>query len=78
MGLFVRNPAVQALAEQVAARLGVTKTEAIRRALQHELDRAAPSLVERGRDYVRALHRSARTDQGQPADKAWIDGLYGE
>lgn len=80
MGLFVKSDDVRDLAEAVAARLGVSKTEAIRRALRHELARAeaAPSLVERGREFVEALHRSARHDLGQPADKAFIDSLYGQ
>lgn len=80
MGLYVKNDEVRALAEQVAAALRLSKTEAIRRALQHELERAQarPSLVERGGEFVRMLHRSARPDNGKPADKAFIDGLYGD
>lgn len=80
MGLYVKSDDVRALAEEVAQRLGVTKTEAIRRALRHELARtdAAPSLVERGAQFVAELHRSARRELGQPADKAFIDSLYGE
>ena len=80
MGLFVKSDDVRDLAEAVAARLGVSKTEAIRRALRHELARAeaTPSLVDSGRKFVAALHRSARRDLGQPVDKPFIDSLYGE
>ncbi len=66
----------------MAAALCVNKTEAIRRALTRELERArcsaAPSLVEHGMDLVRKLHETARPDRAAPADKAFIDSLYGD
>jgi antitoxin VapB len=80
MALYVKNDEVNQLAGEVAAALRVTKTEAIRLALVHELERvqAVPSLVERAEAFVEALHRKAHADRGAPADKAFIDSLYGE
>lgn len=84
MATYIKNEEVSVLAERVAALLRVNKTEAIRQALLHELERARPdpsprmSLVERGMDFVRKLHQSARPDLGRPADNAFIDSLYGD
>ncbi|MGR3803752.1 type II toxin-antitoxin system VapB family antitoxin [Marinibacterium profundimaris] len=78
MPLYVKDPAVSDLAQRLARLRGLSKTEAVRLALEHELERAeaAPDLVDRGTAFVRALH--ARTDRakGQPVDKAFIDSLY--
>jgi antitoxin VapB len=80
MAIYVKSKEVSDLAEQVAAALCVNKTEAIRRALTHELERArdsaTPSLVERGLDLVRKLHETARPAHAASADKAFIDRLY--
>lgn len=77
MGLYVKSEEVRQLAEQVAAALRVTKTEAIRRALTHELDRvnAAPHLSEQVDELIRSLH-AKRGANPMPADKAFIDSLY--
>jgi antitoxin VapB len=37
-----------------------------------------PSLVERGIAFVRALHASSAPTKAQAAERAFIDGLYGE
>jgi antitoxin VapB len=52
----------------------------VRQALQHELERVegVPSLVEQGVDFVRALRARSQPSNGRPADKDFIDGLYGE
>lgn len=80
MPLYVKDAEVSALADRLARLRQMTKTEALRQALLHELERAeaAPDLVDRGLSFVKALH--ARTDRakGQPADKDFIDSLYGE
>ncbi len=77
MGLYVKSDEVRALAEQVASALRVTKTEAIRRALAHELERvnAAPTLADQVADLVQALH-AKRGPNPQAIDKAYIDSLY--
>ena len=78
MPLFVKDPEVDRLAERLVAIRKVSKTEVVRQALLHELERerAIPSLVEQGVDFCRALR--ARGDQAKalPADKDFIDSLY--
>jgi antitoxin VapB len=78
MALYVKDVEVDRLAVKLAALRRSTKTEAVREALLHELERAegVPSLVERGVAFVNALRERAEPAQGQPADKAFIDGLY--
>jgi antitoxin VapB len=76
--LFVKDPEVDRLAERLVAVRKVSKTEAVRQALLHELERegAIPSLVEKGVDFCRALRARANALGGKPADKAFIDSLY--
>lgn len=79
MALFVKDQEVDQMAARLAAFHHISKTEAVRRALQHELDRVSdrPGLVEKGLAFVRALHAGAGLARGV-ADKAFIDSLYGE
>lgn len=80
MSLYVKDPEVNRLAQRLAALQQVSKTEAIRRALRHELEREdkTPSLVEQGLAFARSLRAKAGPKAGLPADKAFIDDLYGE
>ena len=59
MALNIKNPEVEALASQVAATTGETKTEAIRRALEERRQRLAfhQPATERGSDLRRFLER---------------------
>lgn len=77
MPLYVKDIEVDRLASRVAALHRISKTEAVRRALLHELEREGEetSLVERGMAFARALRASA-PGKGEPADKAFIDSLY--
>ena len=61
MPLYVKDPQVDALATQLMALLGTSKTDAVRRALQNEIARQTnrPDLVARTADFVRALHERA-------------------
>ena len=79
MALFVKDPDVDRLANRLVAIKKVSKTEVVRQALMHELERegALPSLVDLGVDFCRALRARANPAGGMPADKAFIDGLYG-
>jgi antitoxin VapB len=79
MALFVKDMEVDRMAARLAALNHVTKTEAVRRALRHELERHAdqPDLVDRGLAFTRALRERAGKDRGV-ADKRFIDELYGE
>jgi antitoxin VapB len=78
MPLNIRNEAVNRLAEKLAARKGVNKTDAVKTALENELrrlDEAVP-LRERLRPLQdRVLSRPAT---GLEADKAFYDELSGD
>ncbi len=78
MALYVKNAEVDALAERLATRRGVTKTEAVRRALQNELDRERydPDLVKAGLSFCRNLLRRAPSFRAEAANKEFIDSLY--
>lgn len=78
MALFVKDPEVDKLADRLVAIRKVSKTEVVRQALIHELERerAIPSLVEQGVDFCRALRARANPANTLPADKAFIDSLY--
>jgi len=80
MALFVKDPEVDKLAEQLVAIRKVSKTEVVRQALLHELERerAIPTLVERGVDFCRALRSRGNPERAKKVDKAFIDGLYGD
>ena len=58
MALNIKNPAVERLASDLARRLGVSKSEAVRRALEAQLERVAePSQEERTAQFVAFLER---------------------
>jgi antitoxin VapB len=79
LALYVKDAEVDRLAVRLATLRGSSKTEAVREALLHALERAegVPSLVEQGVAFVRALRERAQPTQGHAADKDFIDGLYG-
>jgi antitoxin VapB len=77
MPLNIRSEIVNQLAERLAARRQVSKTDAVRIALQNErrrLDEAVPL-----RDRVRPLQQRvlSRPATGLEADKAFYDELSG-
>ncbi len=78
MALFVKDREVDRLVERLATLRRTTKTEVVRQALIHELERVegVPSLVEQGVAFAKALRSRSQIAMGQPADKAFIDGLY--
>ena len=78
MPLNIRSEIVNQLAERLAARRQVNKTDAVRIALQNELrrlDEAVPL-----RDRVRLLQERVlrRPATGMEADKAFYDELSGQ
>jgi antitoxin VapB len=77
MSLYVKDNEVNRMAERLAMLQKVSKTEAIRRALRHELEREQqmPSLVKGGLACARS---KAGPDARRVADKKFIDSLYGE
>lgn len=78
MALYVKDPEVDQMAERLSRIGGITKTEAVKRALRHELEKVEePSaFVERGMAFTRALIARGNPEAGQPVDKAWVDSLY--
>ncbi|MGE8127349.1 type II toxin-antitoxin system VapB family antitoxin [Methylobacterium sp. NPDC080182] len=77
MPLNIRSEVVNQLAEKLASRAGVSKTEAVRIALQNELDRREESLtefLEKIRPIQEALAAYPKT--GRKADKTFYDSLY--
>ena len=80
MALYVKDIEVDRLAERLATLRRASKTEVVREALRRELGRleAAPSMVEQGVAFVRALRARAQPGGGLPVDKDFIDSLYGE
>lgn len=76
MPLYVKDPQVDALADELMALKGSTKTEAVRQALRNEIARtkSQADLVEQSLAFTRRLR--AKAGIGQPVDKAFIDSLY--
>jgi antitoxin VapB len=78
MPLNVRSEEVNQLAEKLAARKKINKTEAVRLALENELRRLDEALPLRER--LRPLQKRilARPATGLEADKAFYDDLSGD
>jgi antitoxin VapB len=77
MPLNIRSEAVNRLAERLAARNRTSKTEAVRTALENELQRLDKAIPLRER--LRALQERVllRPPTGLEADKAFYDELSG-
>ena len=80
MPLSIKNPDIVRLVERLVTLQRINKTEVVRQALLHDLERleGAPSLVERGVAFGRALRTQAASKEKLPADKAFMDELYGQ
>lgn len=80
MALYVKDNEVDRLAKRLSALRNVSKTEVIRQALANELEKeeARPSLVEIGVAFCRSLRARGDAARATPADKAFIDSLYGD
>jgi antitoxin VapB len=78
MPLYVKDLDVSRMAERLASLRRVTKTQAVRQALQNEIDRelGKPSLIEKAAAFVEALKARSRSVRPDAADKAFIDTLY--
>jgi antitoxin VapB len=78
MPLNVRSEEVNQLAEKLAARKKINKTEAVKLALENELRRLDEALPLRER--LRPLQKRilARPATGLEADKAFYDDLSGD
>ena len=79
MPLNIRSEEVNQLAEKLASRAGVSKTEAVRIALRNELDRQnaeREAFLERVKEIQNRLASYPST--GLKADKAFYDSLNDE
>ncbi|GFZ85100.1 hypothetical protein GCM10011497_12710 [Elstera cyanobacteriorum] len=83
MPLSVTDAEVERLTEELASRPGISKTEVIRKAFQHETARETTAQQEQHSDYVervlafaRALRAEGDPENGLPITKEWRDSLY--
>lgn len=78
MPLYIKDDATAALVAQLASQRGVTKQEAVRQAVQAELQRIADAIPLRHRIAAWRKEHVLPPPTGQIADKAFFDGLSGE
>ncbi len=78
MPLNIRSDEVNGLAEALAARKHVNKTEAVKQALENELRRLDQALPLRERLRPLQVRVMGRPSTGLDADKAFYDDLSGE
>lgn len=77
MALYVKDPDVAHIAKRLAELKKTTKTEAVRQALCHELEREEKdTFVERAVAFARRARAQGNPAAGKPADKAFRDSLY--
>ena len=78
MPLNIRSEEVNRLAEQLANRKHLNKTDAVRVALENELLRLDEAVPLRERIRTLQARVMARPETGQDADKAFYDELSGD
>ena len=80
MPLYVKDAEADRMAGRLAALQRTSKAEAVRRALRRALEseQGEETVVERGVAFTRALLAHANPEAAGPADKKFIDGLYGD
>lgn len=79
MALYIKDSEVNALAGELAAAKNLNKTEAVREALKHELERqrGKPSVVDLAVGFSRELRARGNPKRGRKADKRFFDELSG-
>jgi antitoxin VapB len=79
MALYIKDAEVDALAGELAAAKNLNKTEAVREALKHELERqrGKPSVVDLAVQFSRDLRARGKPKRGRRADKRFFDELSG-
>ncbi len=79
MALYIKDSEVDALAGELAAAKNLNKTEAVREALKHELERqrGKPSVVDLAVRFSRELRARGKPKRGRRADKRFFDELSG-
>jgi len=78
MPLYIKDDATAALVAQLAKQRGVSKQDAVRLAVQAELDRIAEAIPLRERIAAWRREHPMPPPTGQKADKAFFDDLSGE
>jgi antitoxin VapB len=80
MPLYIKDSEVDALAGELAAAKNLNKTEAVREALKHELERyrGKSSVVDLAVRFSRELRCRGKPKRGQKADKRFYDELSGK
>jgi antitoxin VapB len=78
MPLYVKDREVGELADRLAALKGTSKTDAVRTALKHELERAEPPFDAKLAELrkIQADLKAKAKPGGLPITKEWIDSLY--
>lgn len=79
MALYIKDSEVDALAGELAAAKRLNKTEAVRQALQHELERhrGKPSVVDLAVKFSRELRARGKPTRRRKANKRFFDELSG-
>ena len=77
MALYIKDSEVDALAAELAAAKKLNKTEAVREALKHELERlrGKPSAVDLAVRFSRELRTRGKPKRGRKADQRFFDEL---
>lgn len=78
MPLYIKDDATAALVDRLAKQRGVTKQDAVRHAVQAELDRMKEGIPLRDRLEAFWRENSLPPATGKTADKAFYDELSGE
>ncbi|MGL4312698.1 MAG: type II toxin-antitoxin system VapB family antitoxin [Sphingomonas sp.] len=80
--LYIKDAQTNALAKELAKRRGLTKTAAVRMAIEHELarDQSPPVPIRNSRALIEEIWREGgwTKPNGPPADKEFFDSLYDE
>ena len=78
MPLYIKDARTAALVAELAGKRGVSKQDAVREAVQAELDRLAQTIPLRERIAEWRKQHPMPPPTGQKADKAFFDELSGE
>ena len=78
MPLYIKDDATAALVAELAKKRGVSKQDAVRLAVQAELERIAEAIPLRERIATWRKEHPLPPPTGQKADKAFFDDLSGD
>lgn len=78
MPLYIKDDRTAALVAELAGKRGISKQDAVRQAVQAELDRLAQAIPLRERIAAWRKQHPMPPPTGQKADKAFFDKLSGE